>query len=239
MYNSFYKKYIITAICISLLYVFFSCENFLPNTFKSEKYDIAELDSTACKFLTGDLIVKQTIIENEDTTFVDQYRYKNINTSLLTTLIDSTAKDTDPETINTILNTLASSIDTLVTDTTLYVVSPAESDTSYALYNHNNEKGDIYCYISWKFTELNLDDFIEIDIIGKDAKLYTKKENVPIEAISGCSEPVIIEESGIDEVIPKIRTRVGFELESGLYLVRFIVSEPLEITSFRTVLLQQ
>ena len=247
MSKHFNKETTVFLVCILFVILLISCEEYLPDSYQSETYCISEMDDASCHYLTRSLMDTTFVITIDtsvtdttiyDTSFTTSPAHILLFSSLLADLVDSTARDSDAATINSILDSLHTMMDTLVTDTTLYITHPGEADTSYAYYYHDASNGDLYFYISWDFTESNNNAFIDIDLIQRDAKIVANKVTVPVESISGCSEHVTFE-SGQEKLIPKIKTRCGFELEEAPYLVRFIVSEPAEVESFRTAILHE
>lgn len=128
-------------------------------------------------------------------------------------------------------------LNTLITDTTLLVTYP--SLKSYALYEHK-QSGKVYFFISWDLTTTNIDAYIDINIIGSSAEFVTPlSTGISEEAAAGCTEIVEVVERGsiVQRPFSVIRTRHSYDLEEGIYLVRFVVSEPVG-ESFRLVILQ-
>lgn len=125
----------------------------------------------------------------------------------------------------------------LTTDTTLLVAYP--SLTSYILYEQK-QSGIVYFFISWDFTTVNNDAFIDIDIISDDAELVLPlSTRIAEETSAECTEIVEIVERGsiVQRPFSVIRTRHSYDLEAGIYLVRFVISESVG-ESFRLVVLQ-
>jgi len=247
------RPYVALALVAAALLV--GCKEFLPEDLQEEEFAVSTLDERACEYLTRPLILS-------DTTYNDQGEVVSVTFDTLYMAITSTyndlaaeldsliivGADTNVFRIGAIFDSLSNQLDTLVMDTTLSVSYPAGEDTSYTFYYHPTPQGgvtdDVFFFVSWRFVIApaldNTDDFVAIDLIRRDGTLVSEKaEPWPPEAVAGCSELVTIVPSG-EEIIPKVRTRVVFELDEAPYLVRFAISEtnPGEIGSFRIAILQ-
>ncbi|MBN2013517.1 hypothetical protein JW960_29580 [candidate division KSB1 bacterium] len=220
MFLNLNKTMIGFIICIAVIGMMLGCEQFLPDKYDEVTNTPSQLDDSACSILS-------------DTTAVAT----EITPSLLVNLAGAAATDTDPATINQIFDTQIASIAVLEAKTLLHVVPPSGADTSFAVYQHTGGAATVYFFITWEFTPDNIDEFVEVDLIQRDAKYKTQKLTVPIESVSSCTEHVVFESTGWEDIVPRVRTRCGFAVEQGTYLVRFIVSEPEQLTSFNTALL--
>lgn len=216
--------------------VFAGCEKQLPDIYQNEDFVISDLDEKACHFLSCDLTVIDTVVtEGTDTTYVVSSTYIPI-----TTVTDSVVGDVWINAGDSLINAMFD--DTLIVDTTLLISNSKGSDTSYAYYNHiashNEDFSTVYFFISWDFTEQNMNSYIDIDIFQSDGELVkTQCTDITPETIAGCTE--IVELMTGDEIIPKIKARCVYKLAEGPYLVRFIISDPLAIERFRMAILSE
>ncbi|MDZ7261122.1 MAG: hypothetical protein ONB05_03270 [candidate division KSB1 bacterium] len=207
---NFDKKILSFLGGILIFMLLLGCEEPLPEAYQKETFTISALDAKAYRYLSLGLAVP-------------------IATVSLTSPIDSTSFDF------LIAN---SKVDTLLPDTTLLVSYPAQKDTSYAFYYPANLQGrTTYFFITWDLTPQNMNAYIDMDIIQRNAKLVTKKSTaIPLETIATWTDTIRLA-TGQDKVLPKIRTRNVYELDKAPYLVRFIISEPSVVGPFRVVIL--
>ncbi|HCK99502.1 MAG TPA: hypothetical protein DHW42_05280 [Candidatus Marinimicrobia bacterium] len=231
------NKRSILIVGFSLFFVVFTgCEKQLPHQYQDEDFVISDIDEKACYYLSCDLTVIDTVVtEGADTVYVERPVYVPI-TPVTDLVVDSVWINASDSLINAMFD------DTLIVDTTLLISNSEEADTSYAFYNHiapnNEDYSTVYFFISWDFTEQNMNSYIDIDIFQRDAKLVNAETTaIAPETIAGCTE--LVELMTGDEIVPKIKTRYVYKLAEGHYLVRFIISDPSVIGNFRMAILSE
>jgi len=221
--------YYLIIISINII-ILWSCENILPSDFQKDKdYDISNIDDKACSLLSKELSKTDTLISGADTTFSTTNYYLPITVAYLNQSIQESWINAP----DTLINTL---YDTLLRDTILLVKNPAVSDTGYVLYDQLAQKTNTNFYISWDLNEDNVDAYINIEIFaqnGENNKYIST--GIKLESVAGCTQT--IETGGVEQTFPKIRARYVYKLPTGLYLVRFYISEPNTVGNFRVVIL--
>ena len=228
-----YKKLIVLVGCILLLLVLIVCEKQLPQDLqKEDNYPISDFDAKACHYLTQDTTKTDTVVVGMDTTYVTKKQYVPVTGVHLDLPIANAWINASDSLINALF-------DTLVSDTTLLINNPSAADTIFALYDQlAGETKQTYFFISWDLNEENVDAYIEIDVFKKDGKkadLITT--GIDLETVAGCTQTVEI--GGQPVVLPKVRARFVYELPEKQYLVRFYISEPITVGTFRMAILQK
>ncbi|MCD6441573.1 MAG: hypothetical protein J7L86_07320 [Candidatus Marinimicrobia bacterium] len=229
------RNILIAGFCLSL-FMFTGCEKQLPHQYQDEDFAISDIDEKACYYLSCDLTVIDTVVtEGSDTVYVERPVYVPI-----TPVADSVIAGAWSNASDSLINAMFDDI--LCVDTTLLINYLEPMDTSYAFYNHiasdNEDSSMVYFFISWEFTEQNMNSCVEIDIFQDDGELI-KVENKDIaqETIAGCTQ--IVELTTGVEIVPKIKARYVYKLAGGPYLVRFLVSDPSVISNFRMAILSE
>ena len=231
---------ILSWLSLALIFLLLGCEDFLPEKYKEElKYTVAEMDEIACGYLSCDLEVRDTIDVNG--TPVAMPRYKELTAIQLNNFVaQGMITAGDSAIIDGIFDSLTTVTDTLIPDTTLVVNFPKNSTTCYLLYNLPTA-GTVYFYSSLIFDANNLHTYINADVLTRKAVSLPQKGSpqMDLETIAGCCEYVQLTESATEMVLPKIRGRQIFDLQPGLYLVRFTPTEVIGLTKFLVTVLEE
>lgn len=187
-----------------------ACEGQLPQAYQKEDFDMTALDSRAIRLLSDSTVKSISAVS-----LAQPVSQLNIDSLFSMGLFD-----------------------TLVTDSTLLINYPQSADTSYACYVQVSTSGSIISYVTWDLTENNRNAYIDIDLFQKDGTFVTNKIPVmPLETMAGYTDTVRTT-SGVDLILPKIRSRIVFQLANELYIARFVISESTVIGSFRLVILR-
>lgn len=222
------KPILFSLILLSLIVT--SCENQLPQVYEDQAdSQMNTIDNRACCLLSRELVKTDTMVVGIDTSYVTTRYYEPV------TAVKPEAS------LNTIWVNAADSLiqalyDTLITDTTLLISNPDASDTAYCYFSPLGGSAKKYLYLSWDLTEENVDAYIEITIFDKSGqKIHLTSGDMELTTIAGCTEKVVI--SGQDVTVPKIRARFTSTLTEDACLVRFYISEPANLQTFRMVIL--
>jgi hypothetical protein len=130
-------------------------------------------------------------------------------------------------------------LDTLVQDTTLLVENPAGEDTVYAFFRHaaGAPAGAVFA-VGWSLTRDNIDAFVEIDLFRKNGeRVPVRSSAIAPEAVAACTQTVNLGDQV--QTLPTVRGRFSYEWESGPLLVRFVLSEPATVGTFRVAVLPE
>lgn len=216
-------------LLIPLLLGLAGCDKMLPSDYNEETTTITEMDSKACAMIGAD---------------TDSVAFLPVVPSLLSDLAGAGARETDPAVVKQIFATRLAEIARLERDTLMLVTPPAgldstNADTSFAVLVNGSDAASMTLYVSWAFTEANVDDYVEVTLIGEDGSFPARFDTFPIEAVSGCIEDLEFEDTGHRYVLPRLRTRCRYDGTGGTYLVRFIVSSPVDLRSFKVVILPE
>ncbi|MBC8181078.1 hypothetical protein H8E88_08140 [candidate division KSB1 bacterium] len=226
------KKFFTSFIFILLALALVVCEKQLPQELqKKNNYPISDFDGSACSFLSRDTTRTDTVVVGIDTTFITNRFYIPVTTVHLETSIENSWTNASDSIIQALY-------DIVITDTTMLLKNPTESDTAFVYYQEQSgSSNETVFFISWDLTEQNSDAYIEIDIFNKSGeKVQEQSNSMDLETIAGCTQA--IEVGGQEVVLPKIRSRKSYELPEGQYLIRFYISEPTTVGTFRLVVLQ-
>jgi len=231
---------VLSWLSMVLIFWLLGCEDFLPEKYKEElEYTVDEMDEIACGYLSCDLEVRDTVYVNGSP--VVKARYKELTAIQLNDFVaQGMVADSDSVIIEGIFDSLATVTDTLISDTTLVVNFPKNSTTCYLLYNLLTA-GTVYFYSSLIFDANNLHTYINADVLTNKAVSLSQKSSpqMDLETIAGCCEYVQLTESATEMVLPKIRGRQIFDLQPGLYLVRFTPTEVTGLTRFLVTVLEE
>jgi hypothetical protein len=227
-------------LSLVLIFLLLGCKDFLPEKYKEElKYTVAEMDEIACGYLSCDLEARDTVEVNGNP--VAMPRYKELTAIQLNDFVaQGMIAASDSVIIEGIFDSLTTVTDTLIPDTTLVVNFPKNSTTCYLLYNLPTA-GTVYFYSSLIFDANNLHTYINADVLTHKAVSLPPKTapQMDLETIAGCSEYIQLTESASEIVLPKIRGRQVFDLQPGLYLVRFTPTEVTGLTRFLVTVLEE
>jgi len=226
------KKFFGSFVFILLALALVVCEKQLPQELQEENnYSISDFDGSACTFLSRDTTKTDTVVVGMDTTYSTNRFYIPITTVHPEESIENSWTNASDSLIKMLY-------DTVITDTTLLLKNPIESDTTFVYYQEQSGSStETNFFISWDLTEQNSDAYIEIDIFNKSGeKIQEISNSMDLETIAGCTQTV--EVAGQEVVLPKIRSRKSYEIQDGQYLIRFYISEPTTVGTFRLVILQ-
>jgi hypothetical protein len=233
------------ASAISIAYL--GCDKLLPAKFKAQNYNPAVVDERAGALMTSD-----TINDAQGNTSYYQYipgppvvtrhpaNWIMVQARTLGSFAGPT-DTTDNQIIMSKFNVLADSLPSLLSDTLTLVRYPG--DTASAANNTVNvcyallkavQAEDIYIYLSLDYyydgTVSNLTDYISIDLLREDTSLVARSTALP-SASTYASTLTILTTSGAPKVVPVLAARYAFHLEAGTYIVRFTLSNPVEISN--------
>jgi len=231
------KFHINKKIFTSFIFILFAlallvCEKQLPQELQEKSnYPISDFDGMACHFLSQDTTKTDTVIVGMDTSYVINRFYIPVTANHPEGTIENNWTNASDSLIQALY-------DNVITDTTLLLKNPTESDTVYVYYEEKSgSTNETVFFTSWDLTEENSDAYIEILIFDKNGEKTQELSNsMDLETIAGCTQTV--EVGGQEVVFPKIRIRKSYELPGGKYLIRFYISEPATVGMFRLVVLQ-
>jgi hypothetical protein len=180
------------------------------------------MDDQACsRFLTPDTLVYE------------------VNALTLQSLVDTNWIDSsDNQIILSKFDELSDTLSSLVSDTLMFIRYPEGENISYAVLKVSPAK-NIALYTSLKYyyddssRTTNINEYVTIELIKRDTTTANSSVDMLPESLTGCTDEVIIAQN--ERIVPTIRARYIFHLEEGVYLVRFVLSNWLNIASFKTV----
>ncbi len=226
------KKIFTSFVFILLALALVVCEKQLPQELQGKNnYPISDFDGSACSFLSRDTTRTDTVVVGMDTTYNTNRFYIPITTVHLEASIENSWTNASDSLIQALY-------DTVITETTLLLKNPTESDTAFVFYQaQSGSSNETVFFTSWDLTEQNSDAYIEIDIFNKSGeKVQEQSNSMDMETIAGCTQTV--EVGGQEVVLPKIRSRKSYEIPDGQYLIQFYISEPTSVGTFRLAILQ-
>jgi hypothetical protein len=191
------------------------CDSILPEKFKDKEYKSSGMDKNACYWL-----------------------------SLPDSLYDSLAgadtiwnDSTDNKIINAAFDRITDSLKTLTGESLLLVYYPAGEDTVYAVLDVSAaQAGSVNIYESLEYysddetNTTNINEYVSMELLTQDTSRVSSSSDLPWEALSDCSQEVVVAQH--ERVIPVIRACYHVQVASGVYLVRFILTNPVTIASF-------
>jgi len=204
---------IITLVCCSLMCLLGStCQSFLPSELQEkDNYKISDFDARACAILSNDSASFDTVT----VTYIDSISTDWIlaSDSLISTLYD-----------------------TLSAHTPHLILNPdITKTTSYILYEQS-QTSNVYFFMSWDLSQVNLQAYINIDIYSKSGQPIRLVSNtMALETTANCTD--WIEIGGVLTSIPKIRARYKFNLETGIYLIKLYISKPDVVNNFKMIIM--
>ncbi|MCF7886547.1 MAG: hypothetical protein K9M80_08630 [Candidatus Marinimicrobia bacterium] len=239
------KNILILLFCLLFISIF-SCDNILPQQYQeAEEPTVPEIDQEGYNLLTRELVLQDTVINGNDTTYNDIVQHHKAKAKILrnlmltdTSIIDSS----DSYIINSEFSSLSSQLDTIYSDTTILIKksTPEEGleEKNHYTFFDSNENGIINCYITWEFTEANIDNYIGMDFYDSNGERCEQHPlSLSLETINEYTEIDTLETT--IRAITKIRSKLRFSVNKDSYLVRFHISEPTVIDNFRLVLLYE
>jgi hypothetical protein len=225
MYYKCRKKYDVLlglGVLSLILLLVISCDSILPEKFTEKEYDASATDDRACFW------------------FADSFSL-TITTTILHSLMDTNWVDSSENEIifwnyDYLIDTLQTK--TLRRDTLITINNPNDADqkVSYAVLGvAEGESRDVSLYTSLEYTESNINDYIKVEVVKRDTTLLNASTEMAGETTSCCTDTLLIAER--IRIVPVIRARYQFHLDEDVYLVRFIVSRPEIVGTFKITVL--
>ncbi len=231
------------------------CDKLLPAKFKAQNFNAADVDLRA-----GTLMTKDTINDAQGNTIFYQYipgppvthytvKWDFIGARILKSFSDST-DTTDSQIIHSKFSMLTDSLPSLASDMLVLVRYPGDTvknssgaypgDTISVCYAvlRCAQPEDIYLYTGLEYYYAsgvsNVADYVSVDLLKADTSLVTSSTAVPATSTYASTETILVA-SNATEVVPALAARYAFHLDSGAYIVRFTLSNPLEISNPQAV----
>jgi len=253
MFHNYQNKrsYILWVFLASALSVaYLGCDKLVPAKFKAQNYNASNVDQRAGALMTAD-----TINDAQGNTIYYQYipgppvvnpipvSWTLIHAWTLNSFNDSSSL-TDNQVINTKFSMLTDSLPSLIADTLILVRYPgdtakAANDTVSVCYAmlQAAQTEDIYLYTSLEYyagTASNVADYVSVDLLREDTSLVSSSTSIS-SASTYASTETLLGSSNAQEVVPVLAARYAFHLDAGTYIVRFTLSNPVEISNPQTV----
>ena len=237
----------ISIFFILLILLFTQCNEFLPNDFKQEDFQIIDLDARACEYLSMDIFKLDSITVDTVTSYFTDTLAVLLSTSNLKSIVDTTQfadslSITDSLIISEKYDELIGQLASMIEDTTLNITNPFGQNVCYLAYTHTINNKTTYFYVGWKYKWLadlntdNIDAFVDVDLIKEDVSIVARRtDTITLETSSGCTQYV----AWRGNYYPTVKAKNAFVLEEGNYLVRFTIPEPEKLESFRVVILHE
>jgi|GEM_PF-6815776 len=212
------------SLTLILLIAFVGCNSLLPDEFDGDKkYSSPDIDQKA-----------SNIIARDSAGFV-------INAKGLISLVDdltaaklSHDSISEDEVIASGFDALVDSLQStsLIRDSLLFIEvidRGASIDTTtsiaYAVLNvSTGQSTDFYLYTSLIYTEANINEYINIQLLKTDASAVSSSNDMVPETITSGTKS-IVSSGGDTHLVPIIKARYRVHAEPGVYLVRFIKSD--------------
>jgi hypothetical protein len=221
----------LSLISVLLMIAALACDSLVPSEFEDQKYTAPDIDSRACTRLSRNLIDSTGQVIDPSASYL-------VTSRALESLVDSAtrATSTDNQIILARFNVLADSLrPTLLRDTLTLVQYPADEAVTYAVLDvSSGQSKDIYIYTSLHYNETNFGEYVAIELVRSDTSLVSSSDDMHPETVSSCTQSVSV--AGGVRVIPTIRARYKIHVEEGVYLVRFVISRPEAVGSFKIVI---
>jgi hypothetical protein len=223
----FSRLFLASTLLISAV----GCDSLLPSEFKEKEYTAPDIDVRACNQLSRNLVDSAGQVIDPAASYVVESR-------ALASLVDSATRAslTDNQIIFSRFNALVTSLEpALLRDTLTLVQYPADQSVTYAtLRVSSGQSKDVCIYTSLHFNQNNIGEYVAIQIVRNDTSLVSSSDDMPAEVATGCTQRVSV--AGGEQLVPTIRARYRIHLEEGVYLVRFIISSPEAVGSFKMII---
>jgi hypothetical protein len=232
---------LIIIITTTIFFVFYACKSIISDEFDEKTFKISEFDERVCELFL------QALYDSNGVKVTD---FVNVNLSSFKNIIDSTTliQNTHNQIILNNFNHLLTILKPIEIEQLLVLrrdlsVLPKDDvvDTCYSKLNITSEKSNKFIiYTTWNFSEYdslpgfnekNYQDFIHYDIIKIDTSYIAKESGRPLESISGCVQEFELSTGG-KEITPVIKGRQVYNLDSGDYIVRSVISS-IDIKAFK------
>lgn len=222
------KLFLISTLLVGAV----GCDSLLPSEFKEKQYTAPDIDTRACNRLSRNLIDSTGQV-------IDPAACYLVNSRALASLVDSTTRATSTDN-QIILSKFSALVDSLkpplVRDTLTLIQYPADQRVTYAVLNvSSGESKDVYIYTSLHYNQNNIGENVAVQLVRSDTAVVSYSDDMRAEIVSGCTQLVSV--AGTARIVPTIRARYRIHLEEGVYLVRFIISRPEVVGSFKIMIL--
>lgn len=251
------RSYVVGFFLASVLSLaWLGCDKLLPAKFKAQNYNAADVDLRA-----GTLMAKDTINDGQGNTIYYQYipgppvthytvKWDFIRARILNSFSDS-ADTTDNQIIHAKFSMLTDSLSSIPADTLVLVRYPGDTVKSIVTQTYLGDTisvcyavlkcaqpEDIYLYTGLEYYYAsgvtNVADYVSVDLLKQDTSLVSSSTVVPSASTYASTETILVA-SNATEVVPVLAARYAFHLDSGAYIVRFTLSNPLEISNPQAV----
>jgi hypothetical protein len=225
--SAFLKLFLISSLLAGAV----GCDNLLPSEFRQKEYTAPDVDIRVCNQLSRNLLDSTGQVIDPSACYL-------VNSRALASLVDSTtrATSTDNQIILSKFNELVDGLKPpLERDTLILVQYPADQRVTYAVLNvSSGQSKDIYIYTSLHYNQNNLAENVAVQLVRNDTSQVSYSDDMRAEIATGCTQLVTV--AGTPRIVPTIRSRYRIHLEEGIYLVRFVVSRPEVVGSFKIII---
>ncbi|NOG44593.1 MAG: hypothetical protein HND50_05145 [Calditrichaeota bacterium] len=204
-----------------------SCDSIIPDEYDSDKtFKINAVDQMACDILSLPL-------DSMDVMSVER------NTVSLSSLVDSAtfASMSEGEIIASRYDDILAGTMSINSDSLVQISIPTGESVSYASINTSSDLVAFITHDNEEYVEglSNEDVYIVMDIVNRDSTYQKKNSDMEIPSIA-CFTTYDLSTRSEPVVTSAIKARYAFSAQSGDYLVRFRVSEPENLSTFRVLL---
>jgi hypothetical protein len=206
------------------------CDSLLPEKLQEKEYEAAELDQNACYWLSLSDTLYDSLAYR-----VQARTLKSCLAGADTLWLDST----DNKIIYANFSRLTDSLKTLTSNSLLLIGYPAGQDTVYtSLDVAAGQATSINLYLSLEYyfdTEnetntTNVNEYVTVELLKQDTTRVSSTIDLQGETLSDCSKVVIVAQD--KRIIPVVRARYKFQLTEGVYIVRYVLTNPVTIAPF-------
>ncbi len=249
MYSSALRFILAGILCCAAI----GCDSVLPAKFKAKDINAQDIDLRAGKLLASDTVndahgitvayqygpvLDSAGIQKLDSAGNPLYRSVPVTWSVLSSRpLESFSGDTGG-TVNQIIHTnfqsLADSLPSLHSDSLLSISYDVAYKVSYAVLRVSQAE-DIYIYTSLYYYLVgnnisNAGDYVSVDLVSKDTLALSSSLLMPQESVYGSTETIA--DAQATSIVSLIGARYTFHVDkAGVYLVRFTLSNPTEISN--------
>jgi hypothetical protein len=228
--NNYLYTWKLVLASLFLLTVIVGCDSLLPEKLQEKEYEAAELDQNACYWLS----LPDTLYDS----LADRVQARTLQSCLAgtdTMWLDSA----DNKIIYANFDHLTDSLKTLERNSLLLIGYPADQDTVYTVLNVTaGQAASTNLYLSLEYyydTEnetytTNVNEYVTVELLKQDSTRVSSAIDLQGETLSGCSKEVIIAQYA--RIIPIVKERYKFQLAEGAYIVRYILTNPVNIAAF-------
>jgi uncharacterized protein YcfL len=238
-------------VSISLCAVI-GCDSVLPEKFKEKNINPQDIDLRAGRLLASDTVntaqgitvgyqygsvLDSAGVPKQDSSGNPIYRVLPVTWSVVSsrTLGSFTTlpSGTDNQFINSNFGLLTDSLPSLNSDSLISISYSETQTTSYAVLKASQAE-NIYIYTGLYYylgaSTSNTNDYVSVDLVNKDTSVVGTSSSIPQESSYGSTETILNAQN--TTVVSVIRARYTFHVDQGgVYLVRFTLSNPKEISN--------